>query len=210
MLDALLEARIVEKKSDKIENLKRFGLHEGEDSRATKVELKDADDKNIIAFSVGDYNVNLSRGAVGAYIKTDNQFQVWLSKVDLVDLSTDYHDWVLANLWDLQLGRLVKFEEINNQKNLAEMVAIMINTKLGEKKDFVSEADLYQTYNIKGEYFDILQLSIFQDNENYYISYNFSGIKKYALLEQFAQYMNKFYKIEKADIERINNVIAKE
>lgn len=210
LLDALLEARIVEKKSDKIENLKRFGLHEGEDSRATKVELKDADDKNIIAFSVGDYNVNLSRGAVGAYIKTDNQFQVWLSKVDLVDLSTDYHDWVLANLWDLQLGRLVKFEEINNQKNLAEMVAIMINTKLGEKKDFVSEADLYQTYNIKGEYFDNLQLSIFQDNENYYISYNFSGIKKYALLEQFAKYMNKFYKIEKADIERINNVIAKE
>ncbi len=209
-LNALQEAKIYEKTAEGIQNMEIFGLQplENENSKMTKVELRNDKGKLILSFDVGDYNIDLGRGAMGAYIRMAEKFQIWLTKIELIDLNLDYHYWTLANLWNLHLGRIADVNGKGNSDLTAKVVSLLMNIKLGQKFDELVNADKVMSLNLSGEYFDKLQLDFFEQNDRYYAHYNFSGIRNHPVLEKFAAIMKGYYELSREDMEKLNNVIG--
>lgn len=205
-LSALLEAKLYEKKSDRVENLEIFGFGD-DDSIKTEIELDKANGDYITSFEVGDYNIDLGRGAMGAYIKLPDQFQVWLSKVELVDLDTDYHNWVFANLWNLQFGRIVDVNKLNNRDFTAKMVSLLMNVKLYNKVKYIGYENLVMSLTLQGEYFNQLIIDFFNKDGKYYAHFDFDTIKGNNLLQKFAEYMNGFYELSGEDMEKIRDAV---
>lgn len=207
-LDAMIDAKIYEKAAEKIENLATFGLKplDDADSKMTEIELSDVAGREILRFEVGDYNVDLGRGSMGAYIKFPNKFQVWLSKIDLVSLETDYHGWTFANLWNLHLGRFVDVNNSGDVDFIAQTAGVLLNVPLYDKKEQIDNAESVLTIKLQGEYFDSLTLDFVKSGEKYYVHYDFAGIKNHKLLEKFAAQMQGYYSLDNRDMERIKRV----
>ena len=209
-LSSLLEARIYEKKSDKIENMASFGFTTDDNGRplSAQINLFDDSSQQILGFEVGKYDVELGRGAVGAYIKLPDQFQVWLAELDLVDLDTDYHYWSFANLWNLQLGRIAAINNSSDVDFVAELTKIMLNVPLSEKLSHISYDKLKQTLNLRGEYFNRLTLDFYENDGKYYVHYYFTGINGHPLLQKFADRMDGYYELSAKDMEKIERAAA--
>jgi len=208
-LNALSEAKIYEKIAERIENMEVFGLAplENETSKMTRIELKDGNGRSVLSFDVGNYNVDLGRGAMGAYVKLADKFQIWLSKIELIDLNLDYHYWTFADLWNLHFGRIADVNNIGKSEITAKIVALLLNTKLGKKLDYLTENNLIMSLHLRGEYFDNLKLDFSEQEGHYYVHFNFNGIQNHPLLEKFADVMNGYYEIDSEDMEKFGNVI---
>lgn len=208
-LTMLLQATIYEKKANKIENLSQFGLLPISDkkSKAVKVVLKDKEGKKIEEFDVGDYNVDLGRGALGAYVRMPDKFQTWLVNVDLIDMSIDYKDWTFATLWNLQLGRFATFNGEKNADKLANLMKEMLNIKI-ENAEEKGEAKFYKKIELEGEFFDKLTINFYKKGDKFLVQYVFSDNIKNSVLKDFSDHTKgRFYLISSENMKKIENGI---
>lgn len=208
-LSSLIQATIYEKKADKLENLPRFGLLPitNPNSIATSVQLKNSFGDNLISFDVGKYNIDLSRGSLGAYIKFPDQFQIWLASIELVDLNMDYHYWSYANLWNLRFGRFSQINQSSDSTYVASLVSLFLNTPLSYSQDTIF-SDSFLTIEADGEYFANLKLLFYKQDKKYYVQFVFTGVKDDSSLKAFADKMqSKFYQLSPSDMEKINNAV---
>ncbi len=198
-LSALMEASFYEKKSDKAENLYKFGLapFEVEGSEKIKIELTDEKQKPIETLEVGKYNIELGRGGSGAYVKFEDKFQVWLVAAEFVDLSLDVHEWTYSHLWNLRFGRLKDINQIKDEDSLLQMMKFLLNTEFFETNDTPQTKDLIQTYTLMTENDEKVILDVYKAGQQYYVSYKIGDDIKNNHLKFFANFVkDKFFKID--------------
>lgn len=209
-LSALLEARFYEKKSDKAENLSKFGLSpiEQKESQNTRIELLDSSNKLLQALEVGAYNLDLGRGDMAAYVKFDNQFQVWLAEADFVDLSTNWHDWTYSTLWNMRFGRLQKVNNITNVNTLALIAKELLNTPFVSITDQLAQKSEVARLNILAEDNIVIDLTFYQSDDKYYASYYIENAGTNENLKLFELFLkNRYVEIQKKNVEKINVLI---
>ncbi len=212
-LNALLEARFYEKRTASPEYLHKFGLSplEVAASRTTEIALRDEKGKDIIRFDVGDYNIDIGRGAQGAYIKFPNQFQVWLIKGDFIDLSSEWQDWTYSSLWNLRFGRIADTNIIHNPEQMTLLVRDMLTTPLLKAYQKVDTSTLYQTLDILTEDHNQLRLQFYKNKNRYFVKYLFDNTINGKHLQFFADYAKaRFYEIPSADMEKIKHALTAE
>ncbi len=208
-LAMLMQATIYEKKADKMENLETFGLLpiSNKQSKAIQVSLKDKNGDVIEMFDVGKYNIELSRGALGAYIRLPNEFQTWLVNVDLIDMGIGYEEWSFVNLWNLHFGRFVKTDNEKNVEKLANLMKEMLNIKMLSQADG-KNGKLYKKIKINAEYVDEVVFSFYKLDDKVLVKYDFADEIKDSVLRDFAEKTkDKFFEIAKKDMSRIENAI---
>lgn len=209
-LSALMEARFYEKKSDKAENLSKFGLSpiEQAESQNTRLELLGANNKALQTLEVGEYNLDLGRGNMAAYIKFDSQFQVWLAEADFVDISTDWHDWTYSTLWNMRYGRLQQINDIISPNTLALIAKELLNTPFISIADSLSKKSEILNLNILAEDNVVLGLKIYQSGNKYYALYD---IKEPDLNENLALFdaflKNRYVEIPAKNVEKLHALI---
>lgn len=209
-MSALLEAAFYEKKSARLENHAKFGLMPVNDpgSPAVRVELANDAGKNLAAFEIGNYDIDLGRGAKGAYIKFDDRFQVWLVGMDLIDLSLDPADWTFSTAWNLRFGRLAAINQNRDSDTLAAFAAKLLNTKLLSRTPAPSGAHLLRSLTLEAEGNNSITLKLWQNNGKYYLSYEFLNNPGEKNLQNFAEKSkSSFYEISASDMEKLQNVI---
>ncbi len=208
-LSALIEARYYEKKSDKAENLSYFGLQpiSIKGSPNIRVELKNEQKQNILSFEVGKFDIEIGRGTRAAYIKFDNKFQVWLAAIELVDLSTKAQEWTLSRLWDLRFGRLLSCNGNTDIDTLADLAKYLLNTQIINSLENIENPELLFTLKMQVEGNEKIDLSFWQKENKYYVSYKFITFPKEANLNRFASYMQgNYYEIKQENMEKIRYV----
>jgi len=208
-LSALLEARYYEKKSDRAENLEKFGLLPVEDnaSSALKISLKDNNGNILTEFLLGKFDIDMGRGAKAAYIRFLQDFQVWLISADFVDVSPDWKDWTLNTLWDLKIGRLKTFDGKQNQEQLANAAKVLINTKLSDPVDKLKNPHTLASIKILDEHGDNVELTFYQDSDKYYVKRDFSDVSDNFYAKETAKISTgKYYKIDAVNWELIDYV----
>ncbi len=206
-LSALIQASIYEKKSDKIENLPRFGLLPLGDtnSKTTFVDLKTAQGVSLLSFEIGDYNLELGRGASGAYIRFPQQFQIWLAAIELIDLSLDYHNWGYAKLWNLEFGRFQSIANKTDVDKLASLVSLFLNTPLSATTAKIDSSPILKL-EFSGEYFAQLELSFYKQDKKFFVQFKFKGVKNNPALAEFAAKMeNAVFELPSDNMEKIIN-----
>ena len=210
-LSALIEARYYEKKSDKAENLSKFGLQPitVNDSPNIRVELKNKTGQTIEAFEVGRYDIEIGRGTRAAYIKFDNQFQVWLVEIELIDLSTKQSEWTFSRLWDLRFGRFLSFNHITDKNILADLAKYMLNTEItGVSEDIKNPKELF-VINLQVEGNEKIKLSFWEKESKYFVTYDFASVPKDTTLKTFSEYMQgNFYEITKTSLLTWQNICS--
>ncbi len=210
-LSALLESTFYEKKSDKGENLSKFGLSEleVEGSQKTVVELFDKEGLPVQSLEIGKYDIELSRGSTGAYVKFKDKFQVWLAKAEFVDLSLDFHAWTYSHLWDLRFGRLVSFNDTEEEEKLANAVKTLLNIEFVDAKTELKDLMLLKLYQIKTEDKTDILLYAFKSGEKYYIQYQIPKNTPNKHLEFFgALTKGQYFEITSKDWKKINDLGA--
>ncbi|MCQ2740948.1 MAG: Gldg family protein, partial [Alphaproteobacteria bacterium] len=207
-LSALIRATIFEKKSESLENLNNFGLLpiDNPDSTATQITLSQ-DENNILDFTVGNYDIELGRGTIGAYIRLPKDFKVWLAQIDLIDLDLDYHYWTYSNLWTLEFGRFASINGNKNRDTVAKLVSLFLNTKL-EQPTSEKPKNKYMEITTDGEYFNNMQMIFYQSGTKFYVQYQFNDVISNELLHKFAlNIKGKYFEINAKDMEKIKNVL---
>ena len=208
-LSSLLQATIYEKKADKLENLSRFNLLplSNPESTAISINLKNSLGKTIQSFDVGNYNIDLSRGSLGAYIRLADQFQIWLAAIELVDLDINYHYWTYAYLWNLQFGRFSQINGLTDDTYIASLVSLFLNTRIFPGIESINSEPVF-SLDAAGEYFAKLTLNFYKQDEKYYVQFNFNEVKSDSVLSSFARKtQNYFYQISASDMEKINHAL---
>ncbi len=208
-LTALLQAEIYEKKADKIENLPRFGLLPLNDpnSKTVSIRLSDSKDNEIISFEVGNYNIDLSRGSLGAYIRFPKQFQVWLAAIELIDLDMDYHYWTYSTLWNLQFGRFSEINASTDADYIADIVSRLLNCQLTASA-FTPSSEAILQISANGEYFQNLEMKFYEQDEKYYVQISLQDVKNNSVLQSFAKNsQSKTYEISSQNMEQIKNAV---
>ena len=208
-LTTVSEAKFFERKSNKAENLAFFNLLPIEDknSRVIRVSLKQQD-KNIQTFNLGNIDIDLGRGSKAAYIRFDDQFQVWEIEADFINMDMDWHNWTYSTLWDLRYGRLYSHNSNpKEEKMLMYLLKLMLNTpiirvtdKPGTQPEFT-----YKLYIEGGDYVD---LEFYNIGDDAFVVYKFdkNNINKHLVL--LSQYLNnKAVKIDKNQMEKIIEII---
>ena len=209
LLSTIVQASIYEKKSSKIESLEKFGLLpiENEKSTAVKIILEGENNKKIVSFDVGKYDVELGRGAVGAYIRLNNKFETWLVNAPFIDLTLDKDGWVYGEMWNLQFGRLKKLNNEADTDKMAALMRLMLNTKI-IPTDKAKENVPFEVLKLQGEDFDNLEIGLYRDKKQSFVKYRFDGEIRSEILKEFAKRMNNIlYEISDADMEKIKNEI---
>ena len=210
-LSALLEARFFEKKTADAAYLARFDLNPIEEagSKNTRIELQNDDGKEIAAFEVGKYDLDVGRGERAAYVKFDNQFQVWLVLVDLIDIEPMWQNWTYDTLWNLRYGRLQGFDDVAEEDRIAEMMKVLLNTYLlacGEPKN----AEPLFEMRLKAEGGVEVGLSFVSAEGKTWVKYDFVNTNDNKHLQMFAEYAkSRFYEIAADDLKRMINVIKR-
>ena len=220
-LSALLEARYFEKKTADAAYLRKFDLNpiEEEGSKNTRIVLEKSDGRTVAAFEVGKYDLEAGRGSRAAYIKFDNQFQVWLVMVDLVDISPDWRNWTYDTAWNLRFGRMSDFEisgadiqpfKADGDDRIAEMMKVLLNTYLKREISVPEKPEDIFGLMIKGEGGDKVKMAFGKDKNGFWLRYNFLKIDENKHLQIFEEYARgHFYEVAKEDVEGIINVIKR-
>lgn len=205
LLTTIADARFFARKSNKPENLAQFHLSpiEDENSEVMEIELKNGE--NVVQkFELGDINVDLGRGAKAAYIKFENQFQVWKIAADFVDMELDWHKWTYSSLWDLRYGRLSSVEKVKSQENMLYLLKYFLNTQIEEiaAQMPVSKPLISSKFNIENGNYAIFNL--YKEDENYYALFDFDENNQNKHLQFAAEYFNnKPLKINNEKAEKI-------
>ncbi len=210
-LSAMLEATFYEKKTSKMEYLPAFGLApiEVASSPAIRVELEDGGKKRLVSFDVGKFDLDLGRGSKGAYVKFDNQFQVWLANFDLIDLSVKPEDWTFSSVWNLRLGRLAQVNDIYEADRLAEIAKVLLNTSFIGVTDRLENPQPLLTADLQAEGGNHVVLHFVKDGTKNYLNYEFKQPLTEKALQTFSSYANAhYYEITAENMEKIKNVIA--
>ncbi|MDD4555821.1 MAG: Gldg family protein [Alphaproteobacteria bacterium] len=170
LLISLINARYYEKKTSKMEHLDKFGLTpiEEPNSKNTRIELLAENGKIISAFEIGKLDIDIGRGAKAAYMKFDNQFQVWLIAVDFIDLSSNWQDWTYSTAWNLRFGRLQNFDNKSTNESLLfarDLVNVHFTGKTLPKGTELSSIELITEDD------DKIELELFKNGTDYAVSY---------------------------------------
>ncbi len=215
-LSALLEARFYEKKTSDAVYLKKFDLNPpGEEgSKNIRVELKDKTGKIVEGFEIGRYDIDIGRGAKGAYVKFDNRFQVWLVAADFIDLSPDWRNWTYSSLWNLRFGRTERINNSTDANYITMVMKYILNTPLesmAEKKDCNDEGKPAAEIVLIAEGGSRTVLSLYQCGGHFYAGYDFAETAGNEHLQFFASYArNRLYRVEAENAEKIKYVLDTE
>lgn len=207
-LSALMEASYYEKKSNKAEYLSKFGLQPQEtaDSPNTRIELKDSRGKTLTAFEVGKYDIDIGRGAKAAYIKFDNQFQVWLIAADFIDLKPIWQNWTYSSLWNLRFGRLAAVNGNHNPDYVANYAKILLNTYFTGAKTLLSNPVKVTEISLEAEDNNKVVITFYKAQNHYYAAYKFKGeIGGIHLQNYAAGTKDKFFEINSNAMEKIKD-----
>ena len=170
-----------------------------------------ANDKGDILsqFELGTINLDIGRGAKGAYLKFPNQFQVWLIKADFIDLSSDWRQWTYNSLWNLRFGRLVKTQKSLTPEQLTLLARDLLITQLNSPVQSLNTKEPISWLDILTENQDQVRIEFYSSGEKIYIRYLFDSVIKGKHLQFFASYAkDKFYAISKSDMEQITHDIT--
>ena len=210
-LNVLLEARYYEKRTADPKFLSNFGLTpiQSQNSATTQISLIDTKGKTLSEFELGSINIDIGRGAKGAFLKFPNQFQVWLIKADFIDMSSNWHQWTYSSLWNLRFGRLVKTQKTLTSDQLTLLARDLLVTPLNSPvQNITSQTPLLQL-DILTENQDQVRIDFYEEQTKYYVRYTFDSVIKEKHLQFFASYAkDKFYAISKSDMEQIKHDIT--
>ncbi len=179
LLTAISFAKFYEQKSNQVKNLPYFGLGNKE---ATHIEL--FDNNNIKQdFYIGEYDIDLGRGARGAYYRDANNYDVWLINADLIDVSPNWREFAYSFAWNLRYGKAINMD--------IELIKAMINTPLLRATNAIKDAIKDFAIDVKTDKkeFDI---EFYQSDNKHFIKYSFE---------------NMYYEISKEDFEEIKKNI---
>lgn len=204
-----------EKKSDKVEDLSFFGFSplDNKKSPMISVTLSNSENEPLEKFDIGWYDIELGRGAKGAFFKFDNQFQVWMVNADFYDLNLNKNEWLYSTLWNLRFGRLISFNDISEDKAVMNLAKLLLNTHF---QSIVSADDIPTKQEIgkitlKVEYNNLLNLIFYKSSDNkYVVTYDFLKTPQGKHLEFFAPYVqNKYLEISEENWNKINDLIKR-
>lgn len=212
LLTTIAETTYFARKSDKAQNLAKFNLApiEDESSKVVEISLFNAD-KNIADFYLGDINVDLGRGAMAAYMRFADQFQVWEIKADFVDMDLDWHNWTYAHLWDLRFGRLLASSGTEHEQQvLVILLKELLNTPITEvvaKPVVVPKLEI--PLNVEDG--NKVTISFYQLNDKAYAVFNFDKNNQNKHLQLWARYLSaKAVEIDNAQMEKIVEFIKQQ
>ena len=205
LLTTVAEARFFERKTNKAQNLGMFNLLplDDKDSKAMEVEFKQ--DENVIQrFDLGDINIDLGRGSRAAYIKFENQFQVWEISGDFVDMDLDESKWTYSKLWDLRYGRLYSPSNyVPEQEKLVILMKNALNTPIKISKDSLQSKPI-KTKKLYLENGDHAILSLYKENGKAYAVLNFDENNTGSHIKLAAKYFSgKPLEIDMQHLEKI-------
>ncbi|MBR1825489.1 MAG: Gldg family protein [Alphaproteobacteria bacterium] len=209
LLTTVADARYFARKSDKAENLAMFNLLpiEDENSGVTRVIFKHGDNE-IQNFNLGDIDIDIGRGLKSAYIRFDNQFQVWEINADFVSMDLDWHNWTYSHLWDLRFGRPLGDEDNPyREQYLMNVMRLLLNTPyIKIIKNPQTEPLATVKFNIEGN--NKVDLSLHKNGDISYAAYSFDASNSNPHLKTLAQYLNgKACVIENDKMEKLLDVI---
>lgn len=204
-LATLSNARFLERKSARAEYLPKFGL---DATHATAVTLGDENNRPLLQFDIGRYDVEIGRGGRGAFLKFGNKFQVWLIEADFLSLSTDWREWTLNTALDLRFGRLLSSDITTDGDILLLLFREFINTPLTLSHEAEQGLNLRNKIWLTLENGDNFGINLWQKGGKYYLSYRFVEQPQGKYLQLFAKYVTgKLYAISEQHAEKINDVI---
>ena len=206
LLASLANARYLEKKSARAEYLANFGL---DSKNATNITLKDADNKVVLDFQIGNFEEEISRGRRGAFLKFNNRFQVWLIDADFISLSTNWRDWTLNTILNIRFGRIKSSDLTSDQDTLIVLMKELLNTPLTEIESSHSELSQIQKIKLYLENDDEISIYVGKNKSNKNVIYYQFGKTDNAYLRLFAAYVkDKFYEIPNNNMENIEDVFS--
>ena len=209
LLTTISEMTYYEKKSNRLENLGAFGLKplDNDSSEGIKVTVG-SKEKTLADFYLGKYDVDIGRGGRAAYIRFENEFQVWMVRADFIDMSLRQQNWTYAHLWDLRFGRLKSFNNNTNLNRTTVLAKNLLNTEFVDQsmKNPEGKKSLDLKLNVENDVtVDIEFLK--KDKDIYAYFKNFENIND-GHLQIFAKTAEKcYYKIEEKQFEEISNVV---
>lgn len=212
-LSNLHNMTFAEKKSDRAEDMKYFGFVSLQDKKSpmTSVTLYDEKGNVLEAFDIGWQNIDIGRGSKGAFVRLNNQFQVWLAEVDFFDLSLNSKAWTYSSLWNLRFGRFIGFNGVTDNKRVMDLVKKLLNLYIIGISDNIKAKQLGEIkFDIENNNF--INLVFYKTTDNkFYVQYHFVTKPNGAHLEFFARFVkDKYLEISKETWESLkNDIIAK-
>ena len=209
LLTTLADARYFARKSDKAENLAMFNLLPIEDKNSDVVRVTVTAGENVVqSFNLGDIDIDIGRGGKAAYMRFDDQFQVWEISADFVSMDLDWHYWTYSHLWDLRFGRPT--DDVDNifmKQYMVNLMRLLLNTPY-EKVIDDPHKDALATIKFKIEDNNKAELSFYKDGEMSYVTYTFDENNKNPHLKLLAEYLNgKACVIESEKMEKFLDII---
>lgn len=207
-LIALNDMRFSEKKSDRAEDMKYFGISslKNEASPTINISLFTKENQPFISFDVGWHDIDYGRGSKAAFIRLANQFQIWKAEVDFYDLSLNKNAWTYSSIWNLRFGRLISYNGITDAQKIMQLVKNLLNSNI-----------LSVTEQIKAQKKGIIKLDVEDNNfvnlefyqttdKKYYLKYDFVTPPHGHHLEFFAPYVtDKYLEISEETWDKIKN-----
>lgn len=207
-LIALTTMTFSEKKSDRAEDMRYFGISslKNEKSPTINISLFDTKDKPVINFDIGWHDIDYGRGSKAAFIRLENQFQIWQTEVDFYDLSLNKSAWTYSTLWNLRFGRLIGYNGITDTTKIMQLVKNLLNSEILSVVENI-KAQKKGLIKLDVENNNFINLVFYQTADNkYYMQYNFVTPPHGHHLEFFAPYVkDKYLEISKETWEKIKN-----
>ena len=208
-LTEIANMQYYEKKSDKLENLGAFGLKfsGNEENDGTKIIISGEKEK-FADFYLGKYDIDIGRGGRAAYIRFPNEFQVWMVRADLIDMSISPTDWAYGSLWNLRFGRLKGFNKVSNQNRIMVLVKELLNTFYTDEAKEIQDSQKILDIVLHTENDIDVSIDFMKKNEDIYVKYHFPAEMNQSYLSYFAKTAEKcYYKIDKNRFKEIKNVV---
>lgn len=199
-----------EKKSGRAEDMKYFGFSSLKDKNSPTIEVTLSNSQNspLEKFDIGWHDFDLGRGAKAAYIRLNNQFQVWLVNVDFYDLSLDKNAWIYSTLWNLRFGRFIKYNDITDDVGVMKLVKNLLNTTILSVVPEIN-AEKIGSITLEIENNNEIELEFFKTKDlRYYAKYYFIKQPNGKHLVFFEKYIKgMFLEISKEAWEKIKDDI---
>lgn len=191
LITTVAQATFFAKKSNRAENLYAFNLLPLEDENSDVIVVTfNNGDEIIQQFDLGDIDIDIGRGAKSAYMRFDDQFQVWQIKADFVDMNLDWHAWTYSNLWDLRYGRIYdRTHDTKREDILTYLMKLMLNTEFMEITDI---PQIPETNRIKLSVEDgnNVEIKFYRDADKSYAVYEFDKLNQNPHLKLIAEYLS--------------------